>query len=209
MSEDWRTDTKGLTLQGASGGGKTTTGRALHYAFPGPSVVFDLDEEPDLGEEVHTVRELAAAIGAGNTEIVVRGGTYDIEEPDLFPEVVRFLMNLGDNLRGTDARMQFIMGECQDLQEKWVQVAMKRFRKRNIKPVAETQDPFSLSSRIRTQAAYQAWVSPPSNKQAESMRSTNWPVEALQALGEHECVVFGDGWEPLARMKAEARYAVE
>lgn len=205
----WRTDTLGLTLQGASGGGKTTTARALQYEFPGPSITFDIDEEPDLGTEVRSVAELADALERGETEIVVRTPEHVIEEPDLFPKVVRFLMSMGNSLRGTDAQMQFIMGECQDLQSKWVQVAMKRFRKRNIKPVAETQDPISLSTRVRTQAAYQAWVSPPGNKQVESLQSTDWPIETLQGLDEHECAVFGDGWEPLARITAGGEYVAE
>lgn len=206
---NWRTDTEGLTLQGASGGGKTTTARALQYRYPGPSITFDLDEEPDLGTEVESVPELRQALLDGKTEIVVRGGTYAVSEPELFPEVVRFLMEVGNNLRGGDSRMQFIMGECQDLQSEWVQVAMKRFRKRNIKPVAETQDPISLSARVRTQAAYNAWVSPPNNKQIESLRSTNWPVDMLKELPEHDVLVFGEGWEPVARFRAGERYAVE
>lgn len=209
MGDEWRIDSKGLTVQGASGGGKTTTARALHYSSPGPSVCFDLDEEPELGVEVGSVEELADALEGGATEIVVRTPEHVIEEPELFPEVVRYLMQLGNNLRGTDARMQFIVGEAQDVQEKWVKVAMKRLRKRNIKPVVETQDPFSLSTRIRTQAAYNAWISPPSNKQADSMQGTNWPVETLQQLPEHDMLVFGDGWEPLARFRAPEEYAVE
>lgn len=205
----WRTDTKALTLQGASGGGKTTSARALQFEYPGPSIVFDIDEEPELGTEVRSVPELARALDRGETEIVVRTPPDVIENPDLFPEVVRFLMEMGNNLRGTEAQMQFIVGEAQDVQEKWVKVAAKRLRKRNIKPVIETQDPFSLSSRIRTQAAYQAWVSPPSNKQAESMRGTNWPVDTLKALDQHTALVFGDGWEELARFRAGEQYAVE
>jgi adenylate kinase family enzyme len=209
MSDDWRTDTKALTLQGASGGGKTTTARALHFQYPGPSIVFDLDEEPALGTEVRTVGELRGALDRGETEIVVRTPPEVIEDPDLFPDVVRFLMEIGNSLRGTDARLQFIIGEAQDVQERWVKIAAKRLRKRNVKPVIETQDPFSLSARIRTQAAYNAWVSPPSNKQAESMRGTNWPVDLLQELPEHDVLVFGDGWEPLARFRAGEEYAVE
>lgn len=205
----WRTDTEGLTLQGASGGGKTTTARALQFEFPGPSITFDLDEEPQLGREVYSVEELRAALLDGATEIVVRGGEYAVQEPDLFPEVVKFLMEIGNELRGSDSRMQFVMGECQDLQSKWVQVAMKRFRKRNIKPVAETQDPISLSTRVRTQAAYNAWVSPPKNKQVESLRSTDWPVDMLQELPQHDVLVFGEGWEPVARFRAGEEYAVE
>lgn len=205
----WRTDTEGLTLQGASGGGKTTTARALANEFPGVTVTFDLDEEPQLGEEVYSVEELREALLAGHEEIVVRGGEYAVQEPDLFPEVVRFLMEVGNELRGGSSKMQFVMGECQDLQSKWVQVAMKRFRKRNIKPVAETQDPISLSTRVRTQAAYNAWVSPPKNKQVESLRSTDWPVDLLQELPQHDVLVFGEGWEPVARFRAGEEYAVE
>lgn len=206
---NWRTDTEGLTLQGASGGGKTTTARALQFEYPGPSITFDIDEEPELGTEVYSVEELADALESGATEIVVRGGEYAVQEPDLFPEVVKFLMEVGNNLRGSSSKMQFIMGECQDLQSKWVQVAMKRFRKRNIKPVAETQDPISLSTRVRTQAAYNAWVSPPKNKQVESLRSTDWPVDQLKQLPEHDVLVFGEGWEPVARFRAGEQYAVE
>lgn len=208
----WRNDTEGLTIQGASGGGKTTIVRALHDLYPGPSICFDLDEEPDLGREVRSVDELRAALVDGATEIVVRGGTFDVREPDLFPDVVRFLMDVGDHLRqGTGSeQMQFVMGECQDLQDEWVEIAMKRFRKRRIKPVAETQDPFSLSTRIRTQAAYQAWVSPPKNKQVESLRTTAWPVDVLTSLDRHQCVIFGDGWEPIDRITVDGgAYAVE
>jgi hypothetical protein len=203
----WQYDTEGMTLQGASGGGKTTTARALANLYPGVTVTFDLDEEPDLGEEVYSVEELREALVAGHQEIVIRGGEFAVSDPDLFPEVVEYLMDVGNELRGGDAKMQFIMGECQDLQTEWVEIAMKRFRKRNIKPVAETQDPFSISTRIRTQAAYQAWVSPPKDKQAESLRSTDWPVDYLTALDKYDCLVFGQGWEPLARFRAGEEYA--
>lgn len=209
MGENWRTDTEGLTLQGASGGGKTTTGRGLHIRFPGPSIYFDIDEEPELGTEVNSVAELANALDRGETTIVVRPAEYEVENPDLFPETVRFLVELGNELRGTSAKMQFIVGEAQDVQERWVKVAMKRLRKRRIKPVVETQDPMSLSVRIRTQAAYQAWVSPPKNKQVESLRSTDWPVDLLKQLDQYQMIVFGEGWKPLARITASEAYAVE
>lgn len=204
---NWQTDTEGLTLQGASGGGKTTVARALQDLYPGPSICFDIDEEPGLGEVVHSVPELREQLLAGATEIVVRPGEFEVEEPDLFPEVVEYLMQVGNHLRGTDDQMQFIMGECQDLQSEWVEVVMKRFRKRRIKPIAETQDPFSLSTRVRTQAAYQAWVSPPKNKQVESLETTSWPTDLLTALKKHECLVFGEGWEPLDRFFVEKDYA--
>lgn len=209
MSESWRTDTRGLTIQGASGGGKTTTGRALHYRYPGPSILFDLDEEPAFGREVGSVAELADALESGSTEIVVRGGRYAVQEPDLFPEVVRFLMDVGDSLRETNSQMQFIMGECQDLQSKWVTVAMKRFRKRNIKPVAETQDPVSLSKRVRTQAEYQGWCSPPRADQVDSLRGTSWPIDLLQQLDEYDCLILGERWEPVARFRAGGEYVAE
>lgn len=206
---DWRTDTLGATLQGASGAGKTTTARALHDRYPGPSIVFDLDEEPALGAEVRSVEELHAALARGKTEIVVRTDPTTVSDPDLFPATVQYLMSLGNHLRGGETRMQFIMGECQDLQEQWVEVAMKRFRKRNIKPVAETQDPFSLSKRIRTQAEYQLWLSPPSDQQRESLKTGRWPVEAMDRLSEHECLVLGSGWEPLSRFTAGGGYVAE
>lgn len=209
MSDTWRVDTLGMTLQGASGAGKTTTSRALHYEYPGPSVVFDLDEEPALGREVYTVDELREALMDGAEEIVVRTPVTDVQEPDLFPEVCEFLIEVGNHLRETDNRMQFIMGECQDLQEDWVNVAMKRFRKRNIKPIAETQDPVSLDKRVRTQAAYNAWVSPPNDEQMDSLRSMSWPEEQLARLPEHDCIIYGEGWNPVGRFRAGEEYVAE
>lgn len=198
-----------MTVQGQSGGGKTTTLRALHYTYPGVSVKYDIDEEPNFGREVHSVEELREAIAAGETEIVFRTPETVIENPDSFESVVRFLMKLGNRLRENPnaGKMQFLMGECQDLPEKWVKVAMKRLRKRRIKPVCETQDPFSLSNRIRTQARYQLWVSPPTNKQAESMRGTNWPIADLKQLPQHDALVFGEGWDPIARFRAPEEYS--
>lgn len=206
---DWRTDTKAMTIQGASGAGKTTTVRGLSDQFPGPSIVFDLDEEPELGTEVESIPELADALARGATEIVFRSPVHVIEEPEVFPEVVRWLMQIGNELRGTEQKMQFVMGEAQDLQEKWVKVAVKRLRKRNIKPVVETQDPFSMPTRIRTQAEYQAWVGRPNDQQRQSMRSTNWPQDLLANLGEHEMLVLGDGWQPMDRMRVGGGYVVE
>lgn len=206
----WRTDTQGLTVQGRSGGGKTTITRCLHDTYPGRSIVYDLDEEPDLGREVYSVDELREALADGAQKVVVRSPEDVVREPESFPEVVRFLMGLGNRLRERgEGRLQFIMGECQALQEDFVQLAMKRLRKRRIKPVAETQDPFSLSTRIRTQARYQMWVSPPNSKQAESMERTAWPVDLLQELPEHDALILGEGWEPIARFRAPEEYARE
>lgn len=206
---NWRTNTRAMTIQGASGAGKTTTVRALHDQFPGPSIVFDLDEEPDLGVEVETINELSKALDRGETEIVFRSPVHVIEEPEVFPELIRWLMQLGNELRGTDAKMQFVMGEAQDLQSKWVKVALKRLRKRNIKPIVETQDPFSMDTRIRTQAEYQCWIGPPHDQQTQSMRSTNWPVDHLNQLRDHEMLVLGEGWKPIDRMIAGGSYVAE
>lgn len=209
-SDDWRTDTQALTIQGRSGGGKTTTVRSLHRTYPGASIVFDLDEEPELGVEVYSVDELREALASGEKEIVIRSPEHVVEDPDLFPETVRFLMQLGNDLRERGgARMQFVMGECQDLQSKYVQLAVKRLRKRRIKPVVETQDPFSLSTRIRTQARYQGWISPPTSKQEESMQGTGWPVPVLKRLPDHDMIILGEDWKPIARYRATETYAVE
>jgi hypothetical protein len=34
-----------------------------------------------------------------------------------------------------------------------------------------------------------------------------WPVEAMDQLAQHECLVLGSGWEPIARFRAGGQYA--
>lgn len=206
---NWRTNTLGMTMCGGSGAGKTTTARALQDRYPGTSILFDLDHEPNFGVVVESVPELAEALDSGEQKIAVRAPVTEVEEPDLFPEVVRFLLSIGKHLREQgEGRMQFLMDEAQDLQEKWVAVALKRLRKRRIKPVAMTQDPISLPPGHRKVAAFNAWLSPPDPEMAKNLdRHTSYPVELLEKLEPYQMLVMGEGWEPVARMKAGAEYA--
>jgi hypothetical protein len=206
---NWRENTLGMTICGGSGAGKTTTARALHDQFPGTSILFDLDHEPGFGVVVESVAELRAAMERGEERIAVRAPVTEVSEPELFEEVVRFLLELGNGLREQgEGRVQFLMDEAQDLQEKWCAIALKRFRKRRIKPVAMTQDPISLPKRLRTVADYNAWLSPPDPDMATNLRqSTDYPVDLLLKLREYEMLILGDGWEPVARMKAGDEYA--
>lgn len=208
-NSNWRENTLGMTMCGASGAGKTTTARCLHDQFPGPSIIFDLDHEPDFGVIVESVEELAAALRRGEQEIAVRAPVTEVEEPDLFPEVVEFLLAFGKQLRQVGhGRVQFLMDEAQDLQEKWCAVALKRMRKRRIKPVAMTQDPISLPKRLRTVAAFNAWLSPPDDDMADNLRAhTSYPVDLLEQLDPYQMLILGDGWEPVARFKASGEYA--
>lgn len=208
-NDEWRTNTLPMTMCGGSGAGKTTTARGLFDQFPGTAIIFDLDHEPDFGTVVESVGELAAALDRGETRIAVRPPSTVVEEPDLFPEVVRFLMQLGNQLRERgEGRLLFLMDEAHDLQEKWVAVALKRFRKRRIKPVAMTQDPISLSKRCRTIADYNCWLSPPDDDMADNLRqSTGYPVDLLMQLEAYQMVVLGDGWKPVDRIKVSEKYA--
>lgn len=208
-NQNWRENTLGMTMCGGSGAGKTTTARCLHDQYPGPSILFDLDHEPDFGVVVESVEELAAALRRGEQRIAVRAPVTEVEEPDLFPEVVRFLLAFGKQLREQgEGQVQFLMDEAQDLQEKWCAVALKRMRKRRIKPVAMTQDPISLPKRLRTVAAYNAWLSPPEPDMADNLRDhTEYPVDLLVQLKPYQMLVMGDGWEPVARFQADEEYA--
>jgi len=206
---NWRENTLGMTMCGGSGAGKTTTARCLHDQFPGPSILFDLDHEPGFGKVVHSVEELREALRDGHERIAVRPPVTEVEEPELFPEVVRFLLEFGKGLREQgEGRVQFLMDEAQDLQEKWVAVALKRLRKRRIKPVAMTQDPISLPPGHRKVAAFNCWLSPPDPQMAENLnRHTAYPVELLEKLEPYQMLVFGEGWEPVARFMAGEEYA--
>lgn len=206
---NWRENTLGMTMCGGSGSGKTTTARCLSDQYPGVTVMFDLDHEPDFGVVVESVAELREALAAGEQRIAVRAPVTVVEEPDLFPETVRFLLGLGNEMREQgDGRIQFLMDEAHDLQHKWVKVALARMRKRRIKPVAMTQDPISLPPGHRKVAAYNCWLSNPDPKMAENLeKHTSYPVELLQQLDAYEMLVLGEGWEPVARFKASEEYA--
>lgn len=206
--DDWRVNTLGTTICGASGAGKTTTARCLQETFPGVSIFFNLDHEPDFGVVVESVDELREAIAAGHEQIDVRPPETVVDEPDLFEEVVRFLLSLGNDLRERgEGRIQFIMDEAQDLQERWTTVALKRLRKRRIKPVAMTQDPVSLSNRLRTVADYNCWLSPAPAKMEETLKQVGYPVDLLKELDQYDMVVLGEGWKPVAHTRAPAEYA--
>lgn len=206
---DWRVNTLGMTMCGGSGAGKTTTARCLHDQYPGPSILFDLDHEGDFGEVVESVEELADALRRGEQRIAVRAPVTEVEEPDLFPETVRFLLAFGKQLRAQgEGQVQFLMDEAQDLQPKWVAVALKRMRKRRIKPVAMTQDPISLPPGLRKVAEYNCWLSPPQPKLGENLRKhTEYPVDLLEKLEPYQMLVLGEGWEPIARFAAPEDYA--
>lgn len=207
-NDDWRENTLGMTICGASGAGKTTTARCLQHTFPGVSIFFNLDHEPGFGYEVRSVEELRAALEDGRERIDVRPPETVVDEPDLFEQVVRFLLQLGNELRDRGSgRIQFLMDEAQDLQEKWATVALKRLRKRRIKPVAITQDPVSMSNRLRTVADYNCWLSPPPSKMEETLRSVGYPIDALRALEEYEMLVLGEQWKPVDRVTAPERFA--
>lgn len=207
-SDDWRTNCLPMTICGGSGAGKTTTARALHDRFPGRSILFDLDHEPGFGWVAESVQELADYLAAGHRSIAVRPPVDVVEEPELFPETVRFLLQIGDGLREQgDGRIQFLMDEAQDLQDRWVAVALKRFRKRRIKPIAMTQNPLAFPTDHRKIAEYNGWLSPPPAKMAEDLRAgTGYPVDLLEQLDHYQMLVLGDDWQPVARFQASSEY---
>jgi hypothetical protein len=197
-----------MTMCGASGAGKTTTGRCLHETYPGPSVFFDLDHEPDMGTVVTSVPELSDALESGTKQIAVRPPATVVEEPELFEATVRYLLELGNQLRERGkGQMQFLMDEAQNLGETWTTVALKRMRKRRIKPVAMTQDPVSLPTRLRTVADFNAWLSPPPSKMVETLKQVGYPVDLLRDLPQYDMLVLGENWEPVGRFRAPEEYA--
>lgn len=207
-TDDWRTSTLALTICGASGAGKTTTARCLHHEWPGTSILFDLDHEPNFGRVVQSTDELCSELQSGTRRIAVRPPETVVSDPDLFEDTVRVLLRLGNSLRdrGT-GRVQFLMDEAQDLDSKWVQVAMKRLRKRRIKPVALTQDPVSLDNRVRTVADFNGWLSPPPSKMADTLRQIGYPVDLLEELPHYDMLVLGENWQPVTRFRANEEYA--
>jgi hypothetical protein len=208
-NDDWQQNTLAMTMCGGSGAGKTTTARCLHHDFDGVSILLDLDHEPDFGVVVDSVAGLRDALARGERRVAVRPPADVVTEPEVFPEVVRFLIDVGNELREAGkGKMQFLMDEAQDLQTEMVEVALKRLRKRRIKPVAMTQDPISLSKRCRTVADYNCWLSPPDADMKRNLKqSTGYPTDLLVKLEPYQMLVLGDGWEPEARFKAGAEYA--
>lgn len=217
QADTWRTDTRPLGIFGRSGAGKTTLCRCLHVTFPGPSVFFDLDEEPDMGYEVRTVDELRDALARGEFEIVFRTPETQVTGGDRFEEVVRFMVRLGNDLRARDVGpVQFVTDECQDVPEKWLKVAQKRLRKRHIKPVQVSQDPVSVSKRVRTQNQYVAWLSKPNADNMDFLEGSNLPEDLLLDLPDYDMVVFDteqrdeDGtFRPIGRFRADEVFVRE
>lgn len=207
-ADEWRVSTKPITICGKSGGGKTTMARCLQEQFPGPSVFFDLDEEPDLGVEVRSIEELRQALARGETEIVYRTPVHVVEEPDEFEEVVRFMIEFGNELRDRGAGpMQFVFDELQDLPEEWVKIAQKRLRKRQIKPVGMSQDPVSVPKRVRTISEWNCWISPPNAEMESFLRQSGYPLDLLRDLDEYDMLVLDDQWQPVDRVRAPEVFA--
>lgn len=208
---EWLTSTRPVNVNGKSGGGKTTFARAVSHLYPGPSIYYDLDEEPDMGVPVHTVDELHEALCAGETRICFRTATEEVVEPESFEAVVRYLIRLGDELRDEPGNpsMAFHFDELQDLPLKWVLVAFKRLRKRLIKPMGYSQDPVSVPKRVRTQAEWNVWLSPPNSEMMDSLAGMGWPEDLLAGLNDFDALVLGDNWEPLERWRAPEAYVRE
>jgi len=208
-SDDWQGNTLGMTMCGGSGAGKTTMARCLMDQWSGSTaILFDLDHEPDMGRVVESVDELKQAILEGEDRIAIRPPVTVVDEPELFEETVQFLLSLGNALRAQEeGKILFLMDEAQDLQEQWLLVALKRMRKRRIKPVALTQDPVSLPKRARTVADYNAWLSPPPSDMKETVEQLGYPLELLEELPAYDMLILGENWEPEARYRAPERYA--
>lgn len=208
IDADWLTSTRPITIVGRSGGGKTTMARCLQDHFDGPAIFFDLDEEPDLGVDVHSIEELRQALARGEDRICFRTPDVVVEDPDSFEDVVRFLLEFGNELRRQNAGpMAFFFDELQDLDEEWVKVAMKRLRKRNIKPIALSQDPVSVPKRVRSIAEWNCWISPPNGEMEDFIKQSGYPLDLLRALEEFDMIVFDSGWNALDRVRAPEEYA--
>lgn len=209
-NDDWQQNTQPMTLAGDSGGGKTTTMRFLADSWEGgPAVTFNLDHEPNMGKIVKSVSDLQNALERGNQMIDVRPPAHVVAEPELFEDVTRYLMQLGNQLRESgDGKILFLMDEAHDLQEKWVNVALKRFRKRRIKPLAATQDPISFPKRGRTISDYNCWVSPPEGDMKDNLgKHTEYPVELLIQLPQYDMLVMDGDWNAVERIRAPEGFA--
>lgn len=210
MNGEWMESTKPITIVGRSGGGKTTMARCLQDQFGGPSLFFDIDEEPAMGTEVRSIEELRQALARGADQICYRTPETVVEDPDEFEEVVRFLLEFGNELRRQDAGpMMFTFDELQDLDEEWVKVAMKRLRKRNIKPVALSQDPVSVPKRVRSIAEWNCWISPPNGEMEDFIKQSGYPLELLRQLEDFDMLVLDSAWNAVDRVRAPEVYARE
>lgn len=210
-------DSMPLLVGGTTGSGKTTLLRYLQNEFDGVSILFNSDEEPDMGTVVRDVKGLKAAIRGGHTEIDMRIPVMKSRDRELYEETVRFLMGLGQQFRGRDdlPLMQFITDEVQEYSPSGSRddpaiTAAKRMRKRGIKPVGATQEFQASSSRYRSVQEWTVWLSPPTSKMYQFIRqNTEMDLENLKALAQHEALVHDRAMNPVARVVAPEVYARE
>lgn len=213
----WREDAMPTLLAGTTGAGKSTTTRYLHHAFDGVSIIFNSDEEPDMGTVVGSLEELQDALETGETRIDVRISEMKSRDREMYRRVVQYLMVVGQNFRGTSGPpvIQFITDEVQEYSPQSSRddaaiTAAKRLRKRRIKPVFITQELPAVSTRLRSVVEWTLWLSPPPEPMWNYLeRDTRLPLELLKQLPMYDALVFDKNKQLVGRVRAPEKYAVE